>query len=238
MKYVLPALICSVLASPLSVQAVADESVGAVSASDSATDMAADKASWELEKEDEELGIRIYTRDIKGSDLKEFRGETRIKSNLTGPIALIEDVSQASQWMHNCSAVDIIENVVPGEAVSYVVTEAPWPVSDRDSVVHTKTTQDADSKVVRVDVNIRNNVFPVNEDFVRITSMKGFWSFTPAADGYLDVVYQIHAEPNGALPSWLANSVVVDTPYYTLKNMQKLVGKEQYQTTELSFVKN
>lgn len=233
MKYVVHALMCFVTATSLAAQVNASEPIaGAEPVAE------ASKATWELEKEDEDLGILVYTRDIAGSDLKEFRGVTRIKSNLSGPIALIEDVSHAPEWMHNCSAVDIIENVVPGEAISYVVTEAPWPVSDRDSVIHTKTTQDADSKAVRVDVNIRNNVFPENDDYVRITSMKGFWSFTPAEDGYLNVVYQIHAEPNGALPSWLANSVVVDTPYYTLKNLQKFVGKSEYQNTELSFVTN
>lgn len=111
MKYVLRALMCFFIA--ISIPALAH-----AAASEDGKDSAADaegKSSWELEKADDELGIRVYTREVAGSDLREFRGVTKIKSNLTGPIALIEDVRHAPDWMHNCSSVKILENVVPGE---------------------------------------------------------------------------------------------------------------------------
>ena len=194
--------------------------------------------AWDLEKENEDLGIKVFTREVEGSDLKAFRGEMTIVTTLTAPIALIEDTTRAPEWMHNCGVVEIIENVAPGEAISYMITVAPWPVSDRDTVVHSKATQDPETLAVRVDVEARNNVFPENDDYIRITKMAGFWSFTPNADGKVDVVYQVHAEPNGGLPSWLANSVVVDTPYNTMKNMQQLLKADKYQKAELSFIRN
>lgn len=193
---------------------------------------------WQLEKEDEDRGIKVFTREVDGSDLKAFRGEMSFKTTLTAPIALIEDTSRAPEWMHNCGVVEIIENVKPGEAISYMITEAPWPVSDRDTVVHSVATQNPETLAVRVDVEARNDVFPANDDYIRITKMKGYWSFTPNAEGLVHIVYEVHAEPNGGLPSWLANSVVVDTPYNTMKNMQKLLKNDKYQTAELPFIQN
>lgn len=193
---------------------------------------------WQLEKEDEERGIRVFTREVEGSDLKAFRGEMSFKTTLTAPVALIEDTKRAPEWMHNCGVVEIIDDIKPGEAISYMITKAPWPVSDRDTVVHSLATQDPKTLAVRVDVEARNDVFPANDDYIRITTMKGFWSFTPNSEGLVDIVYEVHAEPNGGLPSWLANSVVVDTPYNTMKNMQKLLTNDRYQSAELSFIKN
>lgn len=200
--------------------------------------VAQDAGDWQLEKHDKTLGIKVYTRAMPGSDLRAFRGEMTIASTLTAPVALIEDTQRAPQWMHNCGIVEIIEYKQPGEAISYVITEAPWPVSDRDTIVHSVASQDPETKTVRIDVTARNDVFPANEEFIRITHMTGFWSFTPRDNGLIDVVYQVHAEPNGGLPSWLANSVVVDTPYYTMKNMQRLLSEQTYQQATLSFIQN
>lgn len=193
---------------------------------------------WELKKENEKLGIKVYTRAVEGSDLKEFRGEMEIKSTLTAPLALIEDVPRATEWMHNCGKLEMLENTNPGEAVSYMITVTPWPVTDRDTVVHTVASQDQESLAVRVDINAKNNVLPEEDDYIRITTMSGFWSFTPTSDQNIKVVYQVHGEPNGSLPSWLANSIVVDTPYNTLKNMKKLLKEDKYQTAALSYITN
>lgn len=198
-----------------------------------------ESAGWNLAKEDNDLGIKVFTRKIAGSDLKEFRGEMTISSTLTAPVALIEDVDSADEWMHNCGGVDAIEyHRDRGEAVTYVITEAPWPVSDRDTVVHSQTNQDEASKVVTVSLIAQNDVMPVSDDYVRITKMNGFWSFTPAENGQIDVVYQVHAEPGGSIPSWLSNSIVVDTPYYTLKNMQKVIQDDDYQQAQRIYIQN
>jgi hypothetical protein len=37
------------------------------------------------------------------------------------------------------------------------------------------------------------------------------------------VAYQIHADPGGSIPGWLANATVVDTPFKTLKNLRSTI---------------
>ena len=41
-------------------------------------------------------------------------------------------------------------------------------------------------------------------------------------NGQVQVIYQVHNEPGGKIPSWLVNSIVITQPYNTLKNMKKL----------------
>jgi len=42
----------------------------------------------------------------------------------------------------------------------------------------------------------------------------------PIGEYKTSVTYQVHADPGGAIPVWLANATAVDTPYDTLKNLR------------------
>lgn len=200
--------------------------------------VSAQEQNWALEKQDDDNRIRVYTRINADSPLKEFRGVMQVQSRLTALVALIEDHHRAPDWIHQCRAIDIIERHNHEEILFYMVTAAPWPVKDRDSVVHSLLQQDPDTYTVRIDMQVRNDIFPISDDMVRISNMQGFWQFRPLAEGWVEVTYQVHADPGGGIPGWLINSLVVDTPYYTLRNMQKLVQEPRYQQVSLPHVRN
>lgn len=61
--------------------------------------------------------------------------------------------------------------------------------------------------------------------------LKGFWRFIPEKEGRIKVIYQIHADPGGDIPSWLANAVAVDSPFNTLKNMLKMLKNNDFKQT-------
>jgi hypothetical protein len=199
--------------------------------------MAAD-SEWELEKEESEYQLKIYTREIAGSSLNEFKGEMLIETKLKTLAALLLDSQAAPEWIHQCESFEIIEQLDPKNAIIYFINGAPWPVSDRDAVVSSSFSQDPDSHTVRIDIQALDDRLPEDEDYVRIPRMKGHWAFTPQGNGQVLVRYQVHAEPGGSLPAWLANSVVVDTPYYTMTNMVKMLKRDKYQQADVSFINN
>ena len=47
----------------------------------------------------------------------------------------------------------------------------------------------------------------------------------PKGDNLTEVTYQVHTEPGGSVPSWLANSFVVDAPFNTLSGLRTLAEK-------------
>ena len=49
--------------------------------------------AWELEKEEEDINLKVFTREIDGSDLKEFKGEMLVKHKLTTVASLLLDLS-------------------------------------------------------------------------------------------------------------------------------------------------
>jgi hypothetical protein len=52
-----------------------------------------------------------------------------------------------------------------------------------------------------------------------VAEVKGFWKLVPKGDA-TEVTYQVHTEPGGSVPSWLANKFVVEAPFNTLKHLK------------------
>ncbi|MFT4765216.1 MAG: hypothetical protein ACI9OH_002325 [Oleispira sp.] len=194
--------------------------------------------AWELEKEEKDINLKIFTREIAGSNLKEFKGEMLVKTEMTTIAALLLDGQAAPQWMHQCEKFEVVEQIDELTAIVYFINGAPWPASDRDAVVMTAMSQDPESLVLKAELNVINDRLPEDDDYVRIPHMKGFWLFEPKDEGQILVTYQVHANPGGSLPNWLANSVVVDTPYYTMSNMLDMLKLKKYQKAGVLSIKN
>lgn len=199
------------------------------------TGYADNPAEFTLEKD--KNGVKVYTRKIEGSSLKEFKGVTAIKTSLTSLVALMDDTDALPRWLHNCGAARLVENINFAERITYTTVKAPWPVSDRDTVTYSKIVQDPKTKVVTIYLKGMPEKYPRQSGKVRVPSLKGFWQFIPSKGGYVTVIYQLHSEPGGALPDALANSTVTDIPYYTLLNMHRIVKEEKYQNAKIPQVK-
>jgi hypothetical protein len=191
----------------------------------------------EFALEKDENGVKVYTRKIEGSSLKEFKGVTAIKTSLTSLVALMDDTEALPRWLHNCGAARLVQMINERERITYTTVKAPWPVADRDTVTYSKIVQDAKSKIITIYLKGMPDRYPVQSGKVRVPSLKGFWQFIPNKNGYVTVIYQLHSEPGGAIPDALANSTVTDIPYYTLLNMHKIVKEEKYQSAKLPQVK-
>lgn len=193
--------------------------------------------AWEKVKEDPDTGIAVYTRVVDGSNFKEYRAVMKIKATLSSLVALVDDISACHHWIHTCKAGRILKRISAKASYQYTINEAPWPVSDRDAVVYNTISQDPENKSITVNILGVADYIPPRKDLVRVKKIKGYWRFTPLADNSVEVVYQVHNDPGGNLPSWLVNSVVVSQPYHTLLNMIKMVNHPKYQNTQFNFIK-
>jgi len=192
---------------------------------------------WNEATYDKENDIRIFTRHVEGSDTLAFKAITHVTGRLTAGVALLQDAQSTKDWVFNCKITEEIELISDTQGIYYMITNMPWPVKDRDSITETRVSQDQESLVVRVDMKARNDVFPSNDDFIRIKEMSGYWLFTPIEGNQIEVVYEAHADPGGGLPSWLVNSFLVDAPLNTLRGFRQLIGEEIYQKANRAFIR-
>ena len=170
---------------------------------------------WQVAKDEE--GIKVSLSEVPGSRYKAYRGVTVIKAPLAKVRAIQEDVVGACAWVHECQSQKLLKHA-GGEGWTYTRFNTPWPVTARDSVTHVITVEQPDGSVMRT-LEGQPDYLPREQGYVRVTEVKGFWKLVPKGDG-TEVTYQVHTEPGGSVPSWLANKFVVDAPFNTLKGLR------------------
>ncbi|PJZ68514.1 START domain protein [Leptospira perolatii] len=187
---------------------------------------------WELAKE--KNGVTVHTREVEGSELKEFRGKTKVKASMHSVIALMEDNPAYTTWLKDCKQAEAIKVLNPKEKYIYILNGVPWPLDDRDFVVHSTLIQDKTSGTLTYTMRSVEKAIPEKKGIVR-AKLKGYWKFVPKGEE-VEVTYQVHSEPGGSIPSTIANAVVVDIPYDTLRKMKEKLEEPKYKNAKSSFV--
>ncbi|MDT8906362.1 START domain-containing protein [Pseudomonas fluorescens] len=177
---------------------------------------------WKVAKEQD--GVKVSLSEVAGSKYKAYRGVTVMNTTVDKLRALQEDVPGACAWIHECKKQELIKHE-GDKSWTYTQFNTPWPVTSRDSVLEVTTVNGADGSLTR---NLKGvpTYRPEEKGFVRVTQVDGFWKLTPKGPGQVEVVYQVHTEPGGDVPSWLANKFVVDAPFNTLKALKKLAEEK------------
>ena len=176
-----------------------------------------DVADWTLKKD--KNGVKVYTRPVEGSSLKEFKGMVNIRTTAEAAKTLLLDLPSYPEWQHNCSKSSVLHKNNKNDIYGATLTDAPWPVQDREAIVRTQVVEKDGS--ILLNMTATPDYIKPTKGVVRIPKMTGFWKITPRQNGMVEVIQQVHAGPGGRIPDWLANSAVVDTPYQTLVNMKR-----------------
>ena len=87
--------------------------------------------NWELQKEDE--GIKVYTAEVEGSEIKAFKAVAVMEGKLSNFVAVLKDV-EAYQELFNSNMYSELLEQTDTMQIQYSQTKVPWPISDRDGV--------------------------------------------------------------------------------------------------------
>lgn len=173
---------------------------------------------WRLVKDEE--GIQVYLKDVPGSSYQAYRGVAQIHANLDRLLALQDDPVQACQWIYECRQQKMLKQD-QDRAWTYTQVNTPWPVQARDTVLQIDTRRLGQGEVVR-EISAAPSFLPKNSEYVRVPQANGYWKFTAKGAQLVEVVYELHAEPGGHVPAWLANRFVVESPFQSLQQLRRL----------------
>ncbi|AHF68232.1 MULTISPECIES: START domain-containing protein [Pseudomonas syringae group] len=172
---------------------------------------------WQVAKDEE--GIKVSLSDVPGSKYKAYRGVTTINASVAKLRALQEDVVGACAWIHECQSQKLLKHE-GNKAWTYTRFNTPWPVTPRDSILLITSEEGADGSLTR-NIDEQSSYLPEEKGFVRVAEVKGFWKLVPKGPNLTEVTYQVHTDPGGSVPSWVANKFVVDAPFNTLKALKE-----------------
>ncbi|MBL4624144.1 MAG: hypothetical protein JKY42_03250 [Flavobacteriales bacterium] len=193
------------------------------------------QTTWEFQKE--EGSFKVYTRTKKGTDIKESKVTGTVIGEINAMVAVFQDPDNFVNFMPDCNVSKKLKLEGDTLQVHYVLTEAPWPVSDRDGVYQFNYSHDPNSNSVLIIIKAVPDYIEKKEDVVRVHLCDGYWKLTELPGEYIQVEYVIYADPGGSIPGWLANTTAVDMPLETAVNAIERSKLAKYQEKEFEFIK-
>lgn len=175
--------------------------------------------------------LKIYTCPVPSSDFLSFVGIADIDAPQHSVLHLLYDLDAATEWVWKTSEMRILKELSEDEGrIVYQLVNAPWPLSDREIISQSQGFKDSKTGEVFIKMTAKPDFLPENDNYVRVRQLEGAWNIMPLAEDKCRVVFRLHLEPGGEIPSWLANIAVIDTPYNTMANMREMVKREKYKT--------
>jgi len=170
-----------------------------------------------------EGGVRVQRRPFADSVLMEVRGRVRVAASLNALMALLKDADFNHRWVYRSGGARILQASEYSQAYVYGIVDAPWPMRDRDTVVRFDYRQNPETLEILISITNFPDFVPQQAGLIRVPQFGGFWKLTPLPGGEVDVVYQVHGDPGGRVPAWLANYAAALSVSRTLQNMPTVV---------------
>lgn len=193
---------------------------------------AEDADGWSLRKEAD--SIRVYTIDRDDSSFKAFKAEAILDAPIENLMAVMMNPQSCVEWVHNCTESYAFGTGDFHDRFAYSVNDMPWPVTDRDYVLRIRTRGDQGSGEIIMDLNATPNQRAEFDTRVRVDRSDTLYRFIPEGDK-TRMIWLQHTDPNGSLPGWLVNSLLVDIPVRSLQALERVAGKDRYQNFELVY---
>lgn len=178
--------------------------------------------AWEKMKDED--GIKIYTREVAGSDFKEFRGEVYVECmNLQNILDIIMNVEEYDHIIPDCYNPKVLRGEGHTCIVYHLVTKTPWPFKDRDGIYEQTLSILFRDSIARISIKVLPGYLPEIDSYARIQNGVGFWEVRKMKAGRYYVVYQFHSDPDEKVPEWIAKAYIVEDPFTTLQNLRFMI---------------
>jgi hypothetical protein len=179
------------------------------------------EAEWTLEKD--EGHIQLYTRPVPGSPFLEVKATTLINA----PMQKVADAfgygEGCSDWRALCKSSEVLSTVSDTERYVYLVLDLPWPLSDRDMVIHSIAQVDSASKTATVQLESASSRHPAR-DYVRAES-SGEYTIRSISENQVEFTYIMHTDLGGNLSPEVINPQVASSTFTDIAQLRLLAEK-------------
>jgi hypothetical protein len=182
---------------------------------------AADDAQWVLAQDEDR--IQLYTRPVAGSPFLEVKALAQINAPITEVAMVMGDGDGCDEWRAMCKSSEILSTLSETEQLVYLVMDMPWPVTDRDMVIHSIAQIDVDAKNVTVELQSAESEHPT-ADYVRATT-KGQYKIQAINEGQVELTYIMHTDLGGDLSANMINPRLISATFDDIKRLQVLSEK-------------
>ena len=175
-------------------------------------------------KINEEDGVVVFEKDVKGSSLVAFKGVTTFDEPMEKILWVLKDDANKKDWIEMYLKGYTLEKRGPFERVIYQAVDSPWPVNDRDMVYVSKAYRKG---VNEIQISMESIDHPDSPPTVGVRMLLNFsnYNFKKLENGKTQVTLEIHSDPKGWIPKWIVNMVQRTYPIKLFKALKKQLKK-------------
>ncbi|WP_374257159.1 START domain-containing protein [Aquabacterium sp.] len=166
--------------------------------------------------------VQAWVRDVEGSPIKDFRGQTEVPYSVLSTLALITDPRQMCSWIFQCAAAS-----QPADRTAdhvYLRFKGAWPSSDRDLLTRARIRQESDGTIVVDSREVGD--YPTQAGAIRIPYLRNQFRLTPLKGGWTRIEFRTRVDLGGQVPAWLANFVSTQAPVATLEAIHRQLSRQ------------
>jgi hypothetical protein len=97
--------------------------------------------NWKLSKD--QGGIKVYQSEVSHSKFKNIKVECTLEGTYDKLMSVLNDVANQKNWVYNNISSSILRRISANELYYYSETHLPWPMTNRDAIVHLKMDKDS-----------------------------------------------------------------------------------------------
>lgn len=189
---------------------------------------------WVLKRD--KGGIKVYVRDSPNSRIKELKFSMQVEASLNSIAAVLTNVEGFNDWVYASAISRTIKRISDTEIYYYTEMDFPWPLSNRDLILHSTFWQDKKTLAIHSKSTSAHWLESEKDGIVRIKKAELCWTFTPKGNGKVKVDYYLNSDPAGNIPAWLINLAADQGPLQTMIRFKEIVDQGNYKNTKLAFV--
>lgn len=184
------------------------------------TAAASDDGSWTLVSSHD--GIDTYVNDVEHDGFKEFRGVADLPVSFAEARDVIKDIPGNVHWLPSCRRSELVREIDDDERLVYIVSNAPWPVRDRDCVWKRHYVIDTDDHLL-LRFTATDQPYDGEEGLVRIRNARGVWEVVRIDDDTTRVSFQYVGDGGGTVPKAFVNATTRKIPEKALKALTERI---------------
>ena len=178
---------------------------------------------WELSKNKD--GIKVYQSEVKHSKFKTIKVECTLEGTYDKLMVILNDVANQNKWVYNNISSSILQRISGNEFYYYSKTHLPWPMTNRDAIIHLKMTKDSLNRFLKISAVSVPGFAPEKSGMVRVPRSDISWYVTMPSAKTISIVYIFDADPGGSLPAWAVNMFTDKGPYESFKKLSELLKR-------------
>lgn len=173
---------------------------------------------WEFVSDED--NVRVFRKEIPGSDVVAFKGVTTTDVSIGKLLAVFREPNQRQYWVDRYLEHKTFERG-PQSELYWIHFKLPWPISDRDYILKADGKPNEAKRTYTVNIKSVEYAKKGEDDCCVRAQVHGtYYQFTalPGSDR-TSIIVEVHTDPKGALPNWLVNLIQKSWPRKTLNGL-------------------